>query len=113
VEEDRSPLADRIQKRVLAEKAARRALRVATVTVFQACFVASKDHPVIYSVSGASDKLLANGCYLKTSFAFNQFPVYAQLNHGLVSSEAFHSALIRKITSVYLSFPTLKSQSTF
>ena len=64
-----------------------------TASLFQACFVASKDHPVIYSVSGASVALLANGCYLKTSFKFNQFPVYAQLNHGLVSSEAFHSAI--------------------
>jgi hypothetical protein len=64
-----------------------------TASLFEACFVASKDHPVIFSVSGASDNLLANGCYLKTSFKFNQFPVYAQLNHGLVSSEAFHSAI--------------------
>lgn len=62
-------------------------------SLFQACFVASKDHPAIYSVSGASVALLANGCYLKTSFVFNLFPVYAQLNHGLVSSEAFRSAI--------------------
>ena len=64
-----------------------------TASLFQACFVASKDHPVIYSVSGASVKLFANGCYLKTTFVFNQCPVYAQLNHGLVSSEAFRSAI--------------------
>jgi len=64
-----------------------------TASLFQASFVKSGDHPVIYSVSGASAALLANGYYLKTSHEFNNCPVYAQLNTGLVQSVTFKAAI--------------------
>ena len=63
-----------------------------TASLFQASFVHSKD-PVIFCVSGASDLLLANGYYLKTSHEFNQFPVYAQLNDSVVKSDSFREAI--------------------
>jgi hypothetical protein len=62
-------------------------------SLFQASFVHSKDQPVIFCVSGASDLLLANGYYLKTSHEFNQFPVYAQLNESVVKSDSFREAI--------------------
>lgn len=64
-----------------------------TASLFQASFVHSKEHPVIYCVSGASESLLANGFYLQTSHEFNKWPVYAQLNSGVVSSDKFRSAI--------------------
>ena len=64
-----------------------------TASLFQASFVESGDHPVIYSVSGALDDLLANGYYLKTRHEFNNCPVYAQLNTGLVQSDTFRAAI--------------------
>ena len=62
-------------------------------SLFQASFVQSKLRPVLYCVSGASDSLLANGYYLKTSHEFNQFPVYAQLNRGILLSKPFSDAI--------------------
>jgi hypothetical protein len=63
-----------------------------TASLFQACFVQDQ-HPVIYCVSGAFDALLANGYYIKTSHVFNQFPVYAQLNTGIVEKDTFRAAI--------------------
>jgi len=63
-----------------------------TASLFQASFV-QDDHPVIYCVSGADDLLLANGYYLKTGHVFNQHPVYAQLNSGVVESDTFQAAI--------------------
>jgi hypothetical protein len=67
-----------------------------TASLFQASFVPSQLCPVIYSVSGASDSLLANGYYLKTSHEFNHFSVYAQLNCDLVASKPFSDAIASK-----------------
>ena len=64
-----------------------------TASFFEASFLHSKLHPVIYCVSGASDSLLANGYYLKTSHEFNKFPVYAQLNQDIVISKPFSDAI--------------------
>jgi hypothetical protein len=47
-------------------------------------------------VSGASDLLLANAYYLKTSHEFNHFPVYAQLNRDIVTSKPFSDAIASK-----------------
>ena len=66
-----------------------------TASLFQASFV-QDEHPVLYCVSGAFDALIANGYYLKTSHVFNSFPVYAQLNHGVVTSDTFQAAIKNK-----------------
>ena len=63
-----------------------------TASLFQASFV-QDDYPVIYCVSGAFNALLANGYYLKTSHVFNQCPVYAQLNTGIVEKDTFRAAI--------------------
>jgi hypothetical protein len=60
-----------------------------TASLFRANFEQTTEHPVIFNVSGACDSLLANGCYLKTNHEFNKFPVYAQLNLAVVTSEDF------------------------
>jgi hypothetical protein len=66
-----------------------------TASLFRASFV-QDDHPVIYCISGADDLLFANGYYLKTGHVFNQYPVYAQLNRGLVESDTFQVAIANR-----------------
>ena len=67
-----------------------------TASLFHANFEQTTEHPVIFNVSGACDSLLANGYYLKTNYEFNKFPVYAQLNLAVVTSEDFRKCFVSK-----------------